>query len=775
MMAAMLGSHPARTADNPFQSKTLNLRSGPITLEPTQQPAFPKESPPSSPIVSPEKLPDSGARWLSRPAPSSEALSAPDNLIRPETSAPITDAVPKAGRTISSDRVILSFERRVTAAEQEALQRNGIEVGEFLGGTAYTGRVGVREIEQLVRASKDINTVEHVAPIDERNAHIKIDPSLARTFQEDNQTTSATGITKSSTNVVVQLWPEANFDDVRRQLERYGTIQRVSPTTNRIELSVPNTDSVRSISALKDVQYIGPALEPKAQNTHVRNNIGVDAAVAAPHFLSGSGVRVGIWDQGHVGSDHPSFTGRLSFDLALEGLAARKDNRHATHVAGTIAGSGVYVSPVAAADSDAPIMEKEIPGFGKVQKQQSSGQAVSAATSSASPGAAATSPDSGSPAQDKYPGVAPAAEILSFEFSEAPDKLINLLRAKPDAIDVMNNSWNMNFKSDTCAYLATYGALGGPQFDAVISGQVQGQPIRRIPIVQAAGNNRDDGICGLSSAAGYPNYRTIIPPGAAKNVITVGAIDADTNEMTDFSAWGPTNNGRLKPDVVAPGCRSVGDGQSGIVSTIPATGIGRFCGTSMATPAVTGAVVLMIENMEKLGFAKLKIFPSTYKALLIHGAADLGRPGPDFEFGYGRVHLGQTLKLMDEQAFRQLKIEREEDIQTQDIAVAAGSQELKVTLVWDDRPVGILSNEALSNDLDLTLSSPSGLSHLPFLLNPIPGKEAEAAQTGVDHINVVEQVVVKNPEPGAWRISVRASKLGNAADGQTYSLVVSAQ
>jgi len=557
-------------------------------------------------------------------------------------------------------------------------------------------------------------------------------------------------------------------------LEVHGKIQRISPTTNRIELSVPSADSIQSISALKDVQYIGPALELKAQNTHVRRNMGVDVAAAAPHLLSGAGVRVGIWDQGHVAGDHPSFTGRLSFDLALEGLGAHNDNRHATHVAGIIAGSGEYVSPAAADDSSTPILEKQIPGFGKVQKQQSSNQAVSATTSSESPAAAATPPDSAPLAQDKYPGVAPGAQILSFEFSEAADKLLNLLRAKPDAIDVMNNSWNMNFNSGTCQYLATYGLLWGPDFDAVISGQVQGQPIRRIPIIQAAGNNRDDGICGLSSAAGYPNYRTIAPPGGAKNVITVGAIDADTNAMTDFSAWGPTNNGRLKPDVVAPGCRSVGDGHSGIVSTIPATGIGRSCGTSMATPAVTGAVVLMIEKMEKLGLTKLHILPSTYKALLIHGAADLGRPGPDFEFGYGRIQIGQTLKLMDERAFRQLKIDQEEDIQTQDIAVATGSQELKVTLVWDDRPVGIFSNEALSNDLDLTLSPPSGSSHLPFLLNPIPGKEAEAAQTGVDHINVVEQVVVKNPAPGVWRISVRASKLGNAADGQTYSLVMSA-
>jgi hypothetical protein len=231
----------------------------------------------------------------------------------------------------------------------------------------------------------------------------------------------------------------------------------------------------------------------------------------------------------------------------------------------------------------------------------------------------------------------------------------------------------------------------------------------------------------------------------------------------------------VKPDVVAPGCRKIADGHSGIVSMVPATGIGRSCGTSMAAPAATGVVALMIEKMGKLGLDKFQVFPSTYKALLIHGAADLGRAGPDFEFGYGRIQIAPTLKLMDDGAFRQFKIEREADVQNHEISVAAGLDELKVTLVWDDRPVGIFSNEALSNDLDLVLLSPTGNQHLPFLLNTVAGKETEPAQTGVDHVNVVEQVVVAQPEPGVWRIAVQASKIGSPTNGQTYSLVMSAR
>jgi hypothetical protein len=233
---------------------------------------------------------------------------------------------------------------------------------------------------------------------------------------------------------------------------------------------------------------------------------------------------------------------------------------------------------------------------------------------------------------------------------------------------------------------------------------------------------------------------------------------------------------RASPGTCArPARATLSDGGAGVMSMVPATGIGRSCGTSMVTPAVTGVVALMVEKMGKLGFDKSNVFPSTYKAFLIHGAEDLGRPGPDFEFGFGHVRVASTLKLMSDRAFHQLKIEREGDVQTQELPIASGASELKVTLVWDDRPVSIFSNEALSNDLDLVLVSPSGDRQLPFLLDGAHGRETEPARPGVDRVNVVEQVLIKQPNAGVWRVEVRASKIGSPTGGQTYSLVTSVQ
>src|SRR5262249_55566973 len=102
-------------------------------------------------------------------------------------------------------------------------------------------------------------------------------------------------------------------------------------------------------------------------------------------------------------------------------------------------------------------------------------------------------------------------------------------------------------------------------------------------------------------------------------------------------------------------------------------------------------------------------------------------------------------------------------------------KELKVTLAWDDPPRESISKGGLTNDLDLSLISPSQEIVLPWVLNPAKGKEAGAAQRGLDHANVVEQVSVSNPRAGNWQISVKASTLGNARFSQTYSLVVTVE
>ncbi|MEA3070696.1 MAG: hypothetical protein QOD29_2142, partial [Alphaproteobacteria bacterium] len=462
-------------ADDPYQSKTLNLRSGPITLEPTQS-AVPIQAPLNSPSPagspSPAALPNTGARWITAPPISSnEAVPAQREVIS-RSSQEASGPPRPAARPIGSEHAILNFERRVTASEREALQRNGIEIGEYLGGTAYTARIRQSETDALVDASKGINTVQHVVAFDERNAHIKVDPSLTQALQSVRNQPASAEAAQPLPNIIVEAWPEADFEQVKQQLQARGTIKRVSAATRKIEMSVENADAVRAISTLKDIKYIAPSFEIKAQNTHVRRNVGADLAIAAPHFLSGNNVRVGVWDEGHVAASHPSFTGRLLFDLERDGFAAPKTARHSTHVAGIIAGSGEYAAPVIASDGGARMTEGQFPAFGKAQSP-------TLPPDSAPAEAPVASEEASNQAEPSYPGIAVNATIMSFEFNQATDKLISLLTDKPDAIDVMNNSWNIGLTQANCAQLASYGLLGGPEFDAVVSGEINGRPVRR--------------------------------------------------------------------------------------------------------------------------------------------------------------------------------------------------------------------------------------------------------------------------------------------------------
>jgi hypothetical protein len=138
----------------------------------------------------------------------------------------------------------------------------------------------------------------------------------------------------------------------------------------------------------------------------------------------------------------------------------------------------------------------------------------------------------------------------------------------------------------------------------------------------------------------HEGFDTITDAGCAKNVLTVGAVsDAvltgkrslDAAEMAAFSGWGPTDDGRIKPDLVANGV--------GVYSTSSDSddSYSTRTGTSSASANACGSAVLLVEQFRKL-FPGLAMRASTLKGLLIHTADDLGNPGPDYVFGWGLMN-----------------------------------------------------------------------------------------------------------------------------------------
>jgi hypothetical protein len=121
-----------------------------------------------------------------------------------------------------------------------------------------------------------------------------------------------------------------------------------------------------------------------------------------------------------------------------------------------------------------------------------------------------------------------------------------------------------------CEWEGNYGSVG-QLLDAI----VRGSWVTYIA-TWAAGNERGNGRCGTG-------FGTTGPPTGAKNPIHVGATNSDTDDITFFSSFGPTDDGRIKPTISAPGCEQGGDG--GVNSAVPSNGYWAMCGT-FGNPAV---------------------------------------------------------------------------------------------------------------------------------------------------------------------------------------------
>ncbi|MFP5040434.1 S8 family serine peptidase [Parasediminibacterium sp. JCM 36343] len=325
-------------------------------------------------------------------------------------------------------------------------------------------------------------------------------------------------------------------------------------------------------------------------------------------------------------------------------------------------------------------------------------------------------------------------------------------------------------------------------------------------IVKAAGNNRNvtgppvggdyvrvdstgtkvDGTrpAGISSNNSYG----IIPTNCnAKNIITVGAVYAITGGytskndvvMSNFSNWGPTDDGRIKPDLVADGISVLSTSASGNTSYLSESG------TSMAAPGVTGSLLLLQEYYAQLNDSSF-MRSATLKGLAIHTADEAGdNPGPDYKFGWGLLNTQKAAAVLT--AATPSKSEGnskhhifeyllENHVINGYNYTALGDGKLTATLCWTDpagnvETVNVLNNPTpkLVNDLDLRVTK-NGTTYYPWVLNPII--PAAAATKGDNTLDNVEQVVIDSLKKGDV-YSIEISHKGSLTNGeQLYSLII---
>lgn len=432
--------------------------------------------------------------------------------------------------------------------------------------------------------------------------------------------------------------------------------------------------------------------------------------------LTGAGVTGGIWDEGAV-APHPDFADRL--DVAQK----TKISEHATHVAGTIAGDG-------------------------------KGRAAAE-------------------------GMAPECDIVSFNFNgDVPTKMDNAI--KNYNISFANNSWGYSngwgyhniidlwiWFGDF--YFGHYNAESAAYDELIYN--------KDLIVLFAAGNDRADKgtdekyldiTIGRGNDAPHPPdgpYRTVGVTGSAKNVITVGAVDK-RGKMTSFSSWGPTKDGRVKPEIVADG--------KAMVSTVPEGKYAKYSGTSMATPVASGAMALIIEQYNKI----LGQDPSVaeVRALIAATAKDLGNKGPDYRFGFGLLDARAVTDLIEtcnsvglittgvvhRGGKRKVKIFR--------IHLDQSIKKLKIALAWTDPPAHPNARHTLVNDLDMRVySEDAGEEFLPWTLDP--DKPSAPAKPGVNTIDNIELVEIDNPQAGSMIIEVASSQM-HKGNKQKFALVV---
>jgi len=625
---------------------------------------------------------------------------------------------------------MLLFDAPIQEDWRQVLKSEGAVICAYLPNNAL--------LLEAPEAALDVfGTLPHVAGSMEYRPEHKIQPLLAALSKEEPALaipiTIQTFSPDDTAEVVRQLNASGASDIRATPARRWGIVRAVLPARAAVELA-----------RLPEVQWVEHHQLPELLNdlAMAANRLNIDAA-RIDHGLDGDGQIVAIADTGLDTGDtntlHPDLAGRVLHVFDTGRLTNWSDTYyHGTHVAGSLLGSGAA----------------------------SGGQ---------------------------YRGGAPAAELVFQSVMTAANTLnmpddLNELYLPPYDLEarIHSDSWGSavegeytmdsmttdEFIWDHPDLLAVY-AAGNEGIDYNRDGVVDASSLdapasaKNVLAVGASESGRASGSGGMTArtygSAWSSDYR--VPPISTDLIST--SPTGEPQGMVAFSSRGPAMDGRIKPDLVAPGTDIVSARSRASTDTgwgvLP--GNTNYCfmgGTSMATPLAAGAATLVRQYcVESLGMAS----PSAalLKAAMVGGARSLtpGQygtnafrevpelPRPNSVEGWGQADVTGT--LFPTGGLEAVLLEGPEALATgeshQWIFAVHSPTPLTVVMAYSDYPSALSASINLVNDLDLKLLDPDGIPHWPNGL------------TAADALNNVESIDVAAAATGLWTLVVSATNV----------------
>lgn len=430
---------------------------------------------------------------------------------------------------------------------------------------------------------------------------------------------------------------------------------------------------------------------------------------------TGNNVTVAVSDTG-VDMTHPAFAGKLVYYDGMGSTDLRDTYGHGTHTAGTVLGNGAWRA------NDTNI---SVPG--------------------------------------EFAGMAPDALLLVEDWSGTGASSDDARMARDNAVYgavISSNSWSSGGSYDSNARL----------YDQFTRDSWPDTPSN-------TSSYGEQPVLYFFSAGNAGAARSIGSPAHAKNVIAVGSTGdnfggVSWEEMSGFSSRGPSDDGRIKPELVAPGSlvRSATSVQGGwIYGNSMGTSYGSLSGTSMSCPGAAGSAAVLWEYYRvNMGTDPT---PEMAKAIMINGATEMAAykvPGP--EQGFGRVNL--TTSLLETTDRQQVWFDRPADLATDDewtytFAVGDTGEPFAVTLAWTDEPAASGASKILVNDLDLYVVDPDGNI---LWGNAMANNGTSITGGTADSMNNVEKVKVVDPKRGYYEVHVVGKNIPSGT--QDFALAV---